>query len=349
MSAPDPVLPAILITGFLGSGKTTLLNGLLAHPGMRDTAVIVNEFGEVGLDHLLIETAFENAVLLQSGCICCTVRGDLVDTLNSLHARRARGEIPFFARVAIETTGLADPGPILQTLMGEPSLTQRYGLDRVIVTVDAVNARSQLEAHYEAAKQAALADRLVLTKTDLVDGAARTEILARLAQLNPEAPVIEVVHGQVEPDALFAEAASAAGRPGRLAAVAAFDHGHSHEQGDTEGAAHLARHHGISTVSLRREQPVSWPALRAWLLSLSSLRGPDLLRIKGIVRVEGRAGPVVIHGVQHVFHPPVELRQWPDAERSTRITFITRNIPAATLAKSFEAALAVAASNPSGA
>src|SRR6202167_4342418 len=173
-------VPASLITGFLGSGKTTLLNALLSHPGMKETAVIVNEFGEIGLDHLLIETAFEDAVLLKSGCICCTVRGDLVDTLTSLAARRRSGEIPPFSRVAIETTGLADPAPILHTIMAEPSLTSLYRLDRVVTTVDAVNALSQLDNHYEAAKQAALADRLVLTKTDLVDDATREAVLARL-------------------------------------------------------------------------------------------------------------------------------------------------------------------------
>ncbi len=161
-------LPATLITGFLGSGKTTLLNGLLAHPGMADTAVIINEFGEIGLDHLLIETAFEDAVLLKSGCICCTVRGDLVDTLVGLAARRESGAIPPFGRVAIETTGLADPAPILHTLMGEPMLASLYRLDRVVTTVDAANALAQLDDHFEAAKQAAVADRLVLTKTDLV-------------------------------------------------------------------------------------------------------------------------------------------------------------------------------------
>src|ERR1700693_3183637 len=173
MASPPAALSTTLITGFLGSGKTTLLNGLLSHPDMADTAVIINEFGEIGLDHLLIESAFEDAVLLKSGCICCTVRGDLVDTLTSLAARRRSGEIPPFSRGAIETTGLADPAPILPPIMAEPSLTPLYRLDRVVTTVDAVNALSQLDTHYEAAKQAALADRLVLTKTDLVGDSVR--------------------------------------------------------------------------------------------------------------------------------------------------------------------------------
>jgi len=336
MPGTEAALPATLITGFLGSGKTTLLNGLLAHPAMADTAVIVNEFGEVGLDHLLIETAFEDAVLLKSGCICCTVRGDLVDTMTSLAARRARGEIPAFARVAIETTGLADPAPIMHLLMAEPALAPLYRLDHVVTTVDAANALAQLEAHYEAAKQAAVADRLVLTKTDLVDASTQGAVLRRLAALNPAAPVALVVQGRVEPAVLFA-AAESGSHDDRLAAAAALGHAHHHADGDD----HMIAHHGISTVSLVREAPVPWPALRQWLVSLASLKGPDLLRIKGIVQVEGRAGPVVIHGVQHVFHPPVELRRWPDADRRTRITIITRNIRAADLAQSFEAALAL--------
>ncbi len=205
MPASGGVLPTTLITGFLGSGKTTLLNGLLSHSAMADTAVIVNEFGEIGLDHLLIETAFEDAVLLRSGCICCTVRGDLVDTMTALVARRDRGEIPPFSRVAIETTGLADPAPILHTIMAEPSLTKLYRLDRVVTTVDAVNALSQLDEHYEAAKQAALADRLVLTKTDLVGDNVRAAVLERLRELNPLAPVAIVVNGKIHPDALFGD------------------------------------------------------------------------------------------------------------------------------------------------
>jgi G3E family GTPase len=337
MEEHDAPLPATLITGFLGSGKTTLLNGLLAHPAMADTAVIVNEFGEIGLDHLLIETAFEDAVLLKSGCICCTVRGDLADTLVSLAQRRRSGEIPPFARVAIETTGLADPAPIMHTLMAEPALVPLYRLDRVVTTVDAVNAPAQLEAHFEAAKQAAVADQLVLTKTDLVTDAVRDAVVARLKALNPAAPIAVVVQGRIDPQVLFPPG-SDAGREGRLAAAAALGHGHDHD--DEPDAAHLAHHHGISTVSLVREEPVAWPRLRDWLVAVAGLKGPDLLRVKGIVNVAGRAGPVVIHGVQHVFHPPVELRRWPDDDRRTRIVFITRNLAAGDLARSFTAAVA---------
>jgi G3E family GTPase len=332
-------LPTTLITGFLGSGKTTLLNGLLAHDGMADTAVIINEFGEIGLDHLLIERAFEDAVLLKSGCICCTVRGDLVDTMASLVERRDRGEIPPFSRVAIETTGLADPAPILHTIMAEPTLQPLYRVDRVVTTVDAANALSQLDAHYEAAKQVALADRLVLTKTDLVSAATRDAVLARLKALNPLAPVAIVIQGQVSPDLFFGDDAPGPDlRPGRMAAAAALGHEHQHDEHDGD-RDHMAHHHGISTMSVTRDEPVEWPRLRAWLTALASLKGPDLLRVKGIVHVAGRAGPVVIHGVQHVFHPPVELKAWPDADRRTRIVFITRNIKAEALAQSFTAAM----------
>ncbi|HUZ75513.1 MAG TPA: GTP-binding protein [Stellaceae bacterium] len=341
MPEADRAVPATLITGFLGSGKTTLLNGLLAHPGMADTAVIVNEFGEIGLDHLLIETAFEDAVLLKSGCICCTVRGDLVDTLAGLAARRQSGAIAPFSRVVIETTGLADPAPILHTLMAEPALAPLYRLDRVVTTVDAANALAQFDAHFEAAKQAAVADRIVLTKTDLVTAPVAAQVMARLAALNPDAPVVVAIQGRIEPDALFAPAPPR----DRLAVTAALGHGH-HDHGHADDAAHLAHHHGISTVALVHDAPVSWPALSAWLGAVASLKGPDLLRVKGIVNVAGRAGPVVIHGVQHVFHPPVERARWPDGDRRTRMIFITRNIAASTLAKSFAAAVADANETP---
>src|ERR1700722_15257344 len=326
MPRPADVLPvpASLITGFLGSGKTTLLNALLSHPGMKETAVIVNEFGEIGLDHLLIESAFEDAVLLKSGCICCTVRGDLVDTIETLDARMRRGEIPPFKRLAIETTGLADPAPILATLMEDARLKPLVALDRVVTTVDAANALSQFDAHYESAKQAALADYLVLTKTDLVSRAARAEVEARLKAFNPWAPVLVAVDGRIAPGALFGAA------PG---ALRHHDHGHD------AGAAHLAQAHGITPFTLTHDAPVEWNDLRAWLESLASLKGPDLLRMKGLVNVRGRAGPVALNGVQHLFHPPRELEAWPDADRRTRIVFITHDIPREAVARSFAAAL----------
>ena len=334
-AAPPPV-PASLFTGFLGSGKTTLLNALLTHPGMKETAVIVNEFGEIGLDHLLIESAFEDAVLLKSGCICCTVRGDLVDTIETLASRRERGEIPPFKRVAIETTGLADPAPILATLMEDERLKPLVGLDRVIATVDAANALSQLDTHYESAKQAALADFLVLTKTDLIPPETRARVEARLKSFNPWAPVLIAVSGRIAPAALFGDAPASASLETRLAAASRLGH---HDHGPDAGAAHLAAAHGIATFTLTHDAPIAWADLRAWLEALASLKGPDLLRMKGLFNVSGRAGPVAINGVQHLFHPPVELKTWPDADRRTRIVFITRDIPREAVARSFAAAL----------
>jgi G3E family GTPase len=338
--AATPPVPASLITGFLGSGKTTLLNALLSHPGMKETAVIVNEFGEIGLDHLLIESAFEDAVLLKSGCICCTVRGDLVDTIETLASRRARGEIPPFKRIAIETTGLADPAPILVTLMEEARLRPLIDLDRVIATVDAANALGQLDAHYESAKQAALADRLVLTKTDLVSAKTRQAVEARLRAFNPWAPVLIAVNGRIAPQALFSETPASASWETRMEAASRLG---DHAQGADADAAHLALAHGIATFTLTHEVPIAWTDLRAWLEALASLKGPDLLRMKGLVNVRGRAGPVAINGVQHVFHPPLELKAWPDADRRTRIVFITRNIPREAVARSFAASLGAGA------
>jgi G3E family GTPase len=327
-------IPATLITGFLGSGKTTLLNGLLAHPAMGDTAVIVNEFGEVGLDHLLIETAFDDAVLLKSGCICCTVRGDLVDTLESLYERRRRGAIAPFRRVAIETTGLAGPAPILHLLMSEPAVVRYHRLESVLTTVDAVNGAAELDAYYEAAKQVALADRLVLTKTDIAASEATAAMSRRLRTLNAVAPIIPVIAGRAEPELLLAPAA-------RRSTATEIEHwlgAHDHLPGDAE-PDHAHHHHGIETCSLVHDAPVPWPALKAWLAALTSLRGADLLRVKGIVNVAGHAGPVVIHGVQHVFHPPRELARWPDQDRRTRIVFITRKIGRAQLEASFAQAI----------
>lgn len=339
-NAAAPTIPIALITGFLGSGKTTLLNALLRHPAMRDTAVIVNEFGEIGLDHLLIETAFEDALLLKSGCICCTVRGDLTDTILTLRDRRRRGEIPPFARIAIETTGLADPAPIIATLAEEPRLAEFVALGAVLVTVDAVHGASQLRSSYEAVKQAALADALILTKTDLAGAATRAELEADLRSINPAAAIHAAVKGAIDPALLFESAGAAAARD-RLTAAARVtsDAAHDRHSGDRD---HLLRHHGIHSFALTHDTPVPWPVLQEWLEALASLKGPDLLRLKGLVDVAGRRGPVLLNAVQHVFHPPQELARWPDADHRTRLVFITRNIPEAAIADSFAAIVGAA-------
>jgi len=331
-------IPGTLITGFLGSGKTTLLNALLKHEQMRDTAVIVNEFGAVGLDHLLIETAFEDAVLLKSGCICCTTRGDLVDTLGDLFERRARGAIPRFGRVVIETTGLADPAPILHMLMADPAVAERYRLDRVLATIDAVNASDQLQRQYEPAKQAAIADRLVLTKTDLASSREIDAVTTRLRALNPTAPILRAIGGAIDPSCLFDPLEGGAPRVEMMVGTGDSHPGHPHDHAhhDHDEAEHL---HGIASWSLVHREPVDWRRLAIWLEALVSLRGPDLLRLKGIVALVGRARPIVVHAVQHVLHPAIELDHWPDAEHGSRIVFITRNIARDALEASFRASV----------
>jgi G3E family GTPase len=345
------LIPVTLLTGFLGSGKTTVLNHVLRQPEMAATAVIVNEFGEIGLDHLLVERSSEDVVLLNSGCLCCTVRGDIVDTLTNLFVDRVKAKVPFFTRVAIETTGLADPAPILHTLMTDPIVAARYMLDGVVTTVDAVNGAGTLDRQPEAVKQAAVADRLLLTKTDLAGPRARQAIDARLTALNPSAPILAVAQGAIDPAALFnigfydpvAKSADVQRWLRDEAFAAGHDHDHGHEHLDVN------RHDDrIRAFCITRERPISWAALSAWLDGLASMRGDDLLRMKAIVALSDRPDqPVVLHGVQHLFHPPVLLPEWPSGDRRTRMVFVTRDLPKeaidATLA-AFEDAVADAGS-----
>ena len=342
---PSSLIPATLLTGFLGSGKTTVLNHVLKQPEMAATAVIVNEFGEIGLDHLLVERSSEDVVLLNSGCLCCTVRGDIVDTLTNLFVDRVKGKVPFFTRVAIETTGLADPAPILHTLMTDPIVAARYMLDGVVTTVDAVNGAGTLDRQPEAVKQAAVADRLLLTKTDLADPVTRLAIEARLKTLNPSAPIVPVAQGAVDPAGLFGigfyNPATKSADVRRWLRAEAFEteHAHDHEHPD------INRHDDrIRAFCITRERPISWAALSAWLDGLATMRGEDLLRLKAIVALSDRPDqPVVLHGVQHLFHPPVLLPEWPSEDHRTRMVFITRDLPReaieATLA-AFEDAVA---------
>jgi G3E family GTPase len=294
--------PVTLVTGFLGSGKTTLISRLLAHPDMGETAVIVNELGEVGLDHHLLRRVDERTVLLASGCVCCTLRGDLADELRDLDSRRARGEIPAFTRVVVETTGLADPAPIVYTLAAEPVVRHRYVLDGVVATVDARQGLSEPES----VKQAAVADLIVLTKVDVADP---RQVLTRLGRLNPAAEVVEAAFGDIDPGRLF-------GRPERDLRELAFE-----ENGHTEE---------IQPFCLFLDEQLDWTAFGIWLTMLLQARGGDLLRVKGLLNVGGSGvdstGPLLLNGVQHVVHPPEHLDGWPDDDRRSRVVFIGRGL-----------------------
>ena len=332
--------PVSLITGFLGSGKTTLLNRLLRHPGMADSAVIINEFGEIGLDHLLVEALDGEVAVLANGCICCTVRSDLEETLRMLLARRDSGEVPHFSRVLVETTGLADPAPIVQLLLANPLVSHFVRLDAVVVTVDAANAMQQLDEHAEAVKQVAIADRLLITKTDLVDAEALATVQARLRALNPAASLEMVAHGDIVPDRLFGAALFDPARKTpdvrRWLNEAAYEQHHQHHDHapnhdhdhDHDHAGHAHSHHDarIQAFCLTFDAPLEWDLVSRWLAALRAQRGADLLRVKGILNVMEEAAPLVIHGVHHVFHPPVRLAAWPDSDRRSRLVFITRDI-----------------------
>jgi G3E family GTPase len=346
---PSSLIPVTLLTGFLGSGKTTVLNHVLKQPEMAATAVIVNEFGETGLDHLLVERSSEDVVLLNSGCLCCTVRGDIVDTLTNLFVDRVKGKVPWFTRVAIETTGLADPAPILHTLMTDPIIAARYMLDGVVTTVDAVNGAGTLDKQPEAVKQAAVADRLLLTKTDLAGSAARQEIEARLQALNPSASMVWVAQGVVDPARLFNigfyDPATKSVNVRRWLRDEAFESSHAHDLGHEHDLRHWHEHPDVNrhddrirAFCITRERPISWASLSAWLDALANLRGDDLLRLKAIVALSDRPDqPVVLHGVQHLFHPPVLLPEWPSEDHRTRMVFITRDLPREAIEATFAA------------
>ena len=335
------LIPVSLLTGFLGSGKTTVLNHVLHHPAMEKSAVIVNEFGEVGLDHELTVTGAEDMVLLNSGCLCCTVRGDLVNTLRDLMMLRLREDVPSFERILIETTGLADPAPILHTLMSDQLVTNYFRLDGVIATVDAVNGEDTLNRQFESVKQAAVADRLLITKTDMVDAKVTASLEARLELINPAAPRQHVVNGEVEPEVLFNAGLFNPASKGpdverwlqdeAYADEQASDHAHDHNHEHTH--EHDVNRHDdhISSFCVTYDEPLRLDALEQWFDTIMMLKGPDLLRIKGIVNVAEMDKPVVIHGVQHVFHPPAVLDAWPSEDRRTRIVFITRDVERKTI------------------
>ncbi|MCW5672990.1 MAG: GTP-binding protein [Xanthobacteraceae bacterium] len=355
-AGPVEPIPLSVFTGFLGAGKTTLLNRLLKDPAMSDAAVLVNEVGDIGIDHNLYEIVEEGVILLASGCLCCAVRGDLVNSLENLLRARDNNRCKPFNRVVIETTGIADPASVIHIIMTQPYLTLRYRLDGVVTLVDAVNGMKTLDEHIEAVKQAAMADRIVITKTDLPEGApALPALRERLKKLNPAAivlegqpPVAELINaGLYNPDSKIPDVA----RWLREEAVIAAEedaHHHEHHHGHDHGHHHhhhdqASRHDAsITAFSIATDTPIPLNTLEMFLDLMRSAHGDKILRMKGIVQLaDDPERPVVFHVVQHLMHPPARLEAWPDADRRSRIVCITKDLPPQTVRKMFDAFLGV--------
>jgi G3E family GTPase len=319
-------IPLTLLTGFLGSGKTTLANRLLRRPSFANTAVIVNELGEIGLDHLLVERGEDSVLLLDSGCLCCALQGGLRETLADLFVRRAAGSVPRFERVVVEATGIADPGPIANALVLDALLRAEFRLAAIATTVDALHATRQLAEEPEAVRQVVLADVLIVTKTDLAAPDAVAALGTRLEELNPTARRATALRGDVDPDLLFPERRTAAAAP-----VAGERLWHS-------GApAAGARERRFTTFTCRVEHPVHWPGVAAWTKFVSERFGERLLRVKGLLAVGVERAPVAIHAIGGFFHPPERLERWPSADRTSRLVCIGRDLDQAELEQSLRA------------
>jgi G3E family GTPase len=346
----EPLIPVSVLTGFLGAGKTSLLNTLLKDAMLGNACVIINEFGDIGIDHLLVETADENIVELSSGCLCCTVRGDLIDTLNRLIDKRAAGEIKAFDRIVIETTGLADPAPVLHALMRDDRFLQRVRLEGVITVVDGFNGMATLDAHAEAVKQVAVADRIVLTKLDLLEGKEGEDmlfaIIARMRKLNPSARLLTTHRGEATAERLFNTGLYDAAKKsidvqgwlsieGVERAEKAKHNHHHHDDQHHDVSRHDAH---IRSFAFRDTRPISPQGLELFLELLTTYHGPNLLRMKGIILTsDDPARPLAVHGVQHVLHPPVRLTGWPDQKPETRLVFIVKDIEKSSIEGLFRA------------
>lgn len=345
MQQGDARLPINILTGFLGSGKTTVLRHILHDPAFADTAVLINEFGEVGLDHLLVGMLDEAPVLMQSGCICCSIRGDLSRALRDLYTRRQQGGVPLFRRVIVETTGLADPTPILATITSDLVIRRHFRPGNIIATLDALHAERGLDEHDEIARQAGIADRLIITKIDLATAGQIARLRHKLRELNPAAAVNEAVLGVVDADFLIGQDIHAPET--RMAEALQWMEQAAAAPQNGQGAAF--RHHGaITSFCLRLNGKLDWNVFGLWFSMLVYRHGTKLLRVKGILDVEGSETPVAIHAVQHVIHNPEHLPGWPDAERGSRIVFITQGLKRDCVERSLQA-FRYMASSPAGA
>ena len=341
MNPARPRIPVMVLTGFLGAGKTTLLNALIARPELADTAVVINELGAIALDHLLVRKVDDRVMVLGGGCVCCTVLGDLVETLTDLDRRRDAGEVPPFARVMVETTGLADPGPVLATLTGDDRLFARFELDGVVTVVDATHGAGQLDDHFEALQQAVAADHFVVTKSDLAGPERTAALVAQLAAINPAATVDVANHGVVDPARLRGRLAANLSNE-RVRGLIAASPG---EKGRWLVTA-APRHAGVRTMAITRERTMRWTAFSMWLSLLTQFHGEKMLRCKAMLKVAGEPGPVIVHAVQHVVYPSVILDAWPDADESCRAVLIFRDVDDGFLTQvqdGFDACLAPAA------
>jgi len=336
------LIPVNLITGFLGSGKTTFLQRALRSPELGTTAVLINEFGEVGLDHYLLQRVDAATVLLESGCVCCTIRGDLRDSIRDLYDRRERGLVPPFERLIIETTGLADPAPIVTTFTADPVLCHHFRIGNIVTVVDALNGLSNLASFEESRRQAAIADCLVISKCDIADAPEIKRLRVSLRQLNPIAafldagrdPVaaVRLLTGDIDdPAAKSEEARRWLAEEEDL--VAGHDHGGDHRR------SHDISRHGddIVAFSVRLDEPLQWSAFAVWLTMLLNRHGQAILRVKGLLHVAGVPTPVVVHGVQHTIHPPTHLAAWPDGAPQTRLIVIAKGVDRARVETSLAA------------